>query len=206
MSSQPPDNPPGNPGQPPNPHNPTPFTQEIQHAQVTARIPEKVGRGVFSTAVIVLQGPHEFLLDFVLSMAQPNQIAARVVLPVSVMPALISAMRENLNNYQGRFGPPPPLPVPPPPPVPPRIEDIYDQLKLSDDLMSGAYANAAMISHTPAEFCIDFITTFFPRSAVSCRVYVSAARLPSVLDSLTRSYQQYQQRLAPPPPPWMPPV
>ena len=194
MSSQPPGNPGGSAGQP------GPYTQEIQHAQVTARVPEKVSRGVLSTAVLVLQGPHEFVLDFVLGMAQPHQIAARVVLPPTVMPALISALRENLGNYQVRFGPPPPLPEPPPPPVPPRIEEMYEQLKLPDDVMTGVYATAAMISHTPAEFCIDFITTFYPRSAVSCRVYVAAARMPALLDSLTRAYQQYQQKLAPPPP------
>ena len=67
--------------------------------------------------------------------------------------------------------------------------------------MSGVYANAAMISHTPAEFCVDFITTFYPRSPVSCRIYITAARLGGILDSLTRSYQQYQQKLAAPPPP-----
>ncbi|HXG08328.1 MAG TPA: DUF3467 domain-containing protein [Gemmataceae bacterium] len=207
MSAQRPDNP-GGPERPQGPGQPTPYTQEIQHAQVTARIPEKVSRGVFSTAVIVLQGPHEFVLDFVLGMAQPHQIAARVIVPPTVMPALIAALRENLHHYQAKFGPPPPLPVPPPPAAPPRIEEIYDQLKLPEDVMSGVYANAAMISHTPAEFCFDFITTFFPRSAVSCRVYVSAARLPGVLDSLTRSYQQYQQKLAsaPPPPPHQPPL
>jgi hypothetical protein len=191
-----------NPSPDPNrPHNPGPYTQEIQHQQVTARIPEKVGRGVFSTAVLVLQGPHEFVLDFVQGMAQPHQIAARIAIPPSVMPALITALRENLNNFQARFGPPAALPVAPPPPTPPRIEEIYEQLKLPDDQMSGVYANAAMISHTPAEFCIDFITTFYPRSAVSCRVYVSAPRLPGILDSLTRSFQQYQQKIAGTPPP-----
>lgn len=189
------------PEQPDNPGGQPPLSQEIQHLQVSARVPEKVNRGVFSTAVMVLQGQHEFVLDFVLGIVQPHQIAARVVVPPTVMPALVTAIRENLNNYQARFGPPPPLPVPPPPLVPPRIEDIYEQLKLSDDIMSGVYANAAMISHTPAEFCIDFITTFYPRSAVSCRIYVAAARLPGFLDSLSRSYQQYQQKLSPPHPP-----
>src|SRR5262245_61216104 len=194
MSSQEP----GHPGS--NPEPPGPYTQEIQHPQVTARVPEKVSRGVLSTAVLVLQGPHEFVLDFVLGMAQPHQIAARVVLSPTVMPALIGALRENLGNYQMRFGPPPPLPVPPPPPVRRSIEEIYEQLNLPDEVMTGVYANAAMISHTPAEFCIDFITSFYPRSAVSCRVYVAAARMPGLLDSLTRSYQQYQQKLTPPPP------
>jgi hypothetical protein len=84
-----------------------PFTQEVQHSQVSARVPEKVGRGVFSTGALVLQGPNEFLLDFVLNLAPPHQIVARVVLPPLVMPNLIAALRDNLANYQAKFGPPP---------------------------------------------------------------------------------------------------
>src|SRR5215467_10046256 len=94
----------------PNPNESGSYTQEVQHSQVSARVPEKVGRGVFSTGAMVFQGPHEFVIDFVLRMAQPHQIAARVVLPISIMPSVIGALRENLNNYQNKFGPPPQLP------------------------------------------------------------------------------------------------
>ena len=61
--------------------------------------------------------------------------------------------------------------------------------------MSGCYANAVMIAHTPSEFCFDFITNFYPRSAVSSRVYLSAPQVPRFLETLTRSFQQYQQKL-----------
>jgi hypothetical protein len=185
MSSEQP--PPGDPGG---------FTQEIQHSQVSARVPEKIGRGVFSTGAMVFQGPHEFVIDFVLRMAQPHQIAARVVLPLSIMPSVIAALRENLNNYQSKYGPPPALPVPPVPPQVPPIEEIYAQLKLPDELLSGVYANTVMIAHSPAEFYFDFITNFYPKSAVSCRVYLSAPQVPGLLNTLTRSFQQYQQKIA----------
>jgi hypothetical protein len=171
------------------------YSQEVQHSQVSARVPEKVGRGVFSTGAMVFQGPNEFVIDFVLRMANPHQIVARVVLPLPIMPSIIGALRENLNNYQAKLGPPPALPVPPNPPAPPPIEEIYSQLKLADDLLSGVYANAVMIAHSPAEFYFDFITNFYPRSAVSCRVYLAAPQVPSLLNTLTRSWQQYQQKL-----------
>src|SRR5438046_1928053 len=109
------------------PNDPSAFTQEIQYSQVTARVPEKVARGSFSTGALVIQGPHEFVIDFVLNMVQPHQIVSRVVLPPSIMPSFLAALRENLNNYTQRFGPPPTLPTPPPPPTPPSIEDIYKQ-------------------------------------------------------------------------------
>lgn len=173
------------------------YTQEIKHQQVTARVPEKVGRGVFSTGALVLQGPHEFVIDFVIRIAMPHQVAARIVLPFSLIPSLIQALRENLSNYQKRFGPPPALPAPPPNMPVPTIEEIYDQLKQPDEVMSGCYANAVMIAHTPSEFCFDFITNFYPRSAVSSRVYLSAPQVPRFLETLTRSFEQYRQKQTP---------
>ncbi|MCH7988235.1 MAG: hypothetical protein IID46_03690, partial [Planctomycetes bacterium] len=47
------------------------------------------------------------------------------------------------------------------------------------------------------------------RSAVSCRVYLAAPNAPRFLDSLTHSFEQYQQQLRakrqPDPPPESPP-
>jgi hypothetical protein len=196
MSSEQPSQPQKDPRPPVPPGEPLYYSQEIQHTQVSARVPEKTGRGVFSTGVMVLQGPNEFVLDFVLNLVPPHQLVARVVLPLSVMPSLIAALRDNLAHYQAKFGPPPALPIPPPPPAPPPIEEIYGQLKLPDDLLSGVYANVVMIGHSPAEFYFDFITSFYPRSAVSCRVFFSVPQIPGLLNTLTRSYQQYQQKLA----------
>jgi hypothetical protein len=190
--SVPPSQPPEGEGPPPTP--PGAFTQEVQHQAISARVPEKVARGVFSTGVLVLQGPHEFVLDFLLRMAQPQQIVARVVLPISVVPSILAALRENLGKYQAKFGPPPALPAPPPNVKPPPVQEIYEQLKLSEDQLSGVYANGVMISHTAAEFGFDFITNFYPRSAVSCRVFLSAPQVPSLLATLTSSFQQYQNR------------
>jgi hypothetical protein len=185
------------------PGDPSSFSQEIHHSQVSARVPEKVGRGVFSTGAMVFQGAHEFVIDFVLRMAPPHQIAARVVMSPPIVSSFIGALRENLAGYTSKFGPPPPLPVPSNPPPPPPIEEIYNQLKLPDEMLSGVYANAVMIAHSPAEFYLDFITNFYPRSAVSCRVYLSAPQVPGLLNTLTRSFQQYQQKIqfAPPPKP-----
>src|SRR5580692_7000504 len=75
-------------------------SQEFQIANIGARVPEKVARGVFSTGVLVLQGSSEFVLDFVLRMNQPHQVAARVVLPINLVPQLIEVLRTNLENYR----------------------------------------------------------------------------------------------------------
>ena len=190
------DKPQGNFGDPQPTGDPGAFTQEFQHSQVSARLPERVGRGVFSTGALVLQGANEFVIDFLLTMMKPQQVAARVVMPPPVMNALINALNENYGNFKSKFGTPPapPQPPPQPPPKPPSIDEIYDQLKLADEQLSGVYSNAVMISHTPAEFCFDFITNFYPRSAVSARIYLAAPQIPGLLNTLTRSFQQYQQK------------
>lgn len=189
---------------------PGPTSQEIRHAQVSARVPEKIGRGVFSTGAVVLQGAHEFIIDFLLRMTSPQQVAARVVLPPVVMGQFAAALRENLGHYQRNFGGPPQAPTPRgpvvTPPKPPPVEELYDQLKLPDDVLSGVYANAVMISHTPTEFAFDFITTFYPRSAVSCRIFLAAPNVPRFLESLAHSFEQYQRRRRPPESPPAPPT
>ncbi len=189
---------------------PKPYHQELQHSQVSARVPEDVGHGVFSTGAIVMHGVHEFVIDFLMSMTAPRRIAARVVLPPSVVPLLVGALQENLKKYQDHFGSVPKFPAPvnpqnpgTPAPAPP-ISEVYEQLKLPDEMLSGVYANTVMIVHTPAEFCFDFITSFYPRSAVSCRVYLAAPHVPQLLDSLNHSLDQYRRRTQqtrPPEPP-----
>jgi hypothetical protein len=69
----------------------------------------------------------------------------------------------------------------------PPIADAYDQLKATDDVLGGAYANTVTISHTGSEFHFDFINRCFPRSIVNARVYMAAPRAPALLESLKRS-------------------
>jgi hypothetical protein len=79
-------------------------------------------------------------------------------------------------------------------PAGPSFHDFYDQLKIPDELLGGAFANAVIIRHTPHEFCFEFIANFFPRSVVTNRIYMAAGRVPSFHDTLRSSLQKYQQR------------
>jgi len=90
----------------------------------------------------------------------------------------------------------------PPPATPPKRQnpqEIYDELKLRDEILSGTYANAVMIGHGPYEFSFDFITNFYPQSAVSCRVYLASGHIARLLDSLKQSWEQLRPRLGYPP-------
>ena len=213
----------------PNPEQPV---QQIQHSSATARIPDEIGRGVFATAVIVLHGTHEYTIDFVQSLARPNRVASRIILPPAVANQFVLALEQALEKYRASFGEIPhepksqqqdqgqssekdtaPSDISQPEdttstkpvtenttsnaPTPESnssnttqsapIADIYDNLKLPDDMLGGVYANMASISHTGSEFCFDFIAQFFPRSAVTARVYMAAPRVPELLNSLKRS-------------------
>ena len=182
----------------PSPSDPSeniPHSQEVRHSQVGALVPAHVARGVFTTGAVVLQGQHEFIVDFLLRMQQPQQVAARLVLPAPVVAQLIAALQDNIQKYEQRYGNIHMPAVPQNSDQPrPSAEEIYDTLKLAEDVQSGAYANAVMIGHSASEFSLDFITTFFPRSAVSARVFMAAPNARRLLDSLKHSFSQFQQR------------
>ena len=112
----------------------------------------------------------------------------------TVVGLFLRALKENLDKYRQNFGAPAQLPPPPPGIKPPPISEVYEQLKLPEEIMSGTYANAVMIVHSPAEFCFDFVTSFYPKSAVSARVYLAVPHVTQLFDSLSRSYEQYIQR------------
>ena len=170
-------------------------SDQVRMQHVTARVPEPVSRGAFSTGVIVMTGASEFILDFIQNFGGPPQVAARVVMPHGSLRQFADALRKNLELFSQRFGPPPSLPKPTPPKKPQTAQEVYDELKMPDQLLSGSYANGVMIGHTASEFKVDFLTNLFPHSAVSCRVYMSAPQVPKLLESLDSTFQQFQDRV-----------
>lgn len=174
-----------------------PVVQRYSHQPVSARVPERVARGAYSTGQIILDSPKEFIIDFLQGLTRPQQVTARVVLHPATMGEFATALRQNLDNYTRTFGPPPQLP--PPGQNRPTIQEIYENFKLADDQLSGVYANAVLIGHSVTEFFFDFITTFYPTSAVSARVYVPAPTVPRFLTSVETALQQYRTRYPQPP-------
>ncbi|SRR5690606_27543606 len=172
--------------------------QQARLQHVTARVPEVVRRGVFSTGMILITGPTEYVIDFVQNIGQPATVVARVVVPHAALGQFVEALRKNWEMYVQRFGTPS---EPPRPPANPQqrklsIQEIYDELKIPDELLSGSYANGLMIGHTASEFKLDFLTNTFPHSAVSCRVFLSAPQIPRMIESLHATHVQLQQRIA----------
>lgn len=171
-------------------------SQQPPQQHMSARVPESVGRGTFSTGVLVMTGNTEFVLDFVQNLGQPAQIATRVVMPHATMPQFIQALTTNLEMYTKRFGEPPELPPPNPNQKKPTLQEIYDDLKIADEVLPGAYANGVMIGHAASEFKFDFLANMVPTPAVSARVYLAAPHVPRLLQSLTKTYDDFQKRVA----------
>ncbi|MEM9826822.1 MAG: DUF3467 domain-containing protein [Planctomycetota bacterium] len=172
-------------------------TPPPQAPPLRARVPDHVSDGVFSTGCIVMTGPNEYIIDFLQTIGRPQRIAKRVIVPHVVMPQFIEALNTNLDLYRKRFGDPP-VPPQPQPGDPqarrPTPQEIYDDLKLPDEELSGTYSNGVMIGHGATEFGLDFLTSFFPQSAVSARVFLAAGQVPRLLDSLRNATRQLQQR------------
>lgn len=183
----------GQPGTP----NPVPENPAAENPAVRARVPDHVAGGCFSTGAIVMTGPSEFIVDFLQTVGRPHRVAVRVVIPHAVMPQFVDALQKNLELYKGRFGDPV-MPTPTPNPNAeqrrPSPQEIYDDLKLPDEVLSGTYANGVMIGHGATEFGLDFLTSFFPQSAVSARVFLAAGQVPRLLDSLRGATKQLEDR------------
>ena len=159
-----------------------------------ARVPDHVADGCFSTGAIVMTGPSEYVVDFLQTIGRPHRVARRVIVPHPVMPQFIDALNTNLDLYKSRFGEPPAPPQNQNQARRPSPQEIYDDLKLPDEVLSGVYANGVMIGHGASEFGLDFLTSFFPQSAVSARVFVSAGQVPRLLESLKSAVRQLEQR------------
>ena len=195
----------------PNPESPENQPKNPPRQHVSARVPEHVSKGVFSSGVLVMTGASEFVLDFIQNLGGPAQVAARVVMPHHTVAQFIQALQTNLDLYKKRFGDPPELPRPPQPEKKPTVQQIYDDLKVPDEVLVGAYANGVMIGHGASEFKLDFLANLVPQPAVSSRVYLAAPQVPRLLESLTKTYQEWQKRVKEqqqkqqPPPPEAPP-
>ena len=170
--------------------------QQPQH--FSARVPEKINRGVYCTGQVIHDSPKEFVVDFLQGLNRPFQVVARIVMTPQTFAEFIATFQENLANYEKQFGPPQ-SPQTPPPERRPTIEEIYENFKLPEELNNGTYANSVIIGHAPTEFLFDFVTAFYPTPAVGARVILAAGQAPKFLNTLKSSLQQYQQRHNPPP-------
>lgn len=70
-------------------------------------------------------------------------------------------------------------------------------LEISDEVAAGTYSNLAIISHTPAEFVIDFIQVLpgMPKARVRSRIILSPHHFKRLVLAMQDNLQKYESRL-----------
>jgi hypothetical protein len=182
-----------------------PKVEQFSHSPVAARVPERIGRGTFCTGQVILDGPKEFVIDFLQGLTRPYQVVQRVVVAPSTAAELAEALRQNVQMYGQKFGPPPAVPGPPNQRRP-TLAEVYENFRIPDDMLSGSYANSVMVGHSATEFFMDFVTGFYPTSAVSARIFMAAPQVPRFITALSASLEQHAKRFNPPPAGGTPPA
>ena len=68
------------------------------------------------------------------------------------------------------------------------------QVKVTDEVLKGVYANMAQIAHTPEEFVIDFMNLFPPSGIVTSRVIVSPQHIKRIVAALQENIKRYEEQ------------
>ncbi len=70
------------------------------------------------------------------------------------------------------------------------------QIKISDEMLKGAYANAMQVAHSREEFMLDFLnlSPHLGTGVVTARVIMSPGHLKRVIAALTDNLKKYEDR------------
>jgi hypothetical protein len=66
------------------------------------------------------------------------------------------------------------------------------QIKATDEILKGAYANAMQVMHTKEEFVMDFLSTFPPVANLVSRVIVSPGQMKLIIAALQDNLKKYE--------------
>lgn len=66
------------------------------------------------------------------------------------------------------------------------------QIKASDTVLKGEYANMLQVMHTKEEFVLDFLNVFPPSGTLHSRVIVSPSHMKRIVAALTDNLAKYE--------------
>lgn len=66
------------------------------------------------------------------------------------------------------------------------------QIKATDEVLKGVYANAMQVLHTKQEFILDFMNMFPPTGTLNARIIVSPAHLKQIIVVLADNLSKYE--------------
>jgi hypothetical protein len=68
------------------------------------------------------------------------------------------------------------------------------QVKISDEVLKGTYANMAQVGHTQEEFVIDFMNILPPTGILASRIIMSPSHFKRVLAAMQENLKQYESQ------------
>ncbi|MBI2356100.1 MAG: DUF3467 domain-containing protein [Candidatus Doudnabacteria bacterium] len=67
-------------------------------------------------------------------------------------------------------------------------------IKISDEILKGQYANMMMITHTKEEFVLDFMNVLPPQGMVVSRVITSPGHIKRIVAALSENLKKYEDQ------------
>ena len=68
------------------------------------------------------------------------------------------------------------------------------QVKVTDEVLKGVYANMAQVGHTPEEFILDFMNLFPPAGIITSRVIISPGHMKRIAAALADNIKRYEEQ------------
>ena len=65
---------------------------------------DELSRGRFSNTMIISHSPEEFMIDWLLSSPTGTHLVSRIIVSPGHIKRIISALNDNLNKYESKFG------------------------------------------------------------------------------------------------------
>jgi hypothetical protein len=67
-------------------------------------------------------------------------------------------------------------------------------VKITDEVLKGSYANMMTVSHTREEFVLDFLNLLPPQGIVNARVITSPGHLKRIIAALSENLKKYEDQ------------
>jgi hypothetical protein len=67
-------------------------------------------------------------------------------------------------------------------------------VKITDEVLKGCYANMMMVSHTKEEFVLDFLNLLPPQGIVNARIITSPGHLKRIISALGENLKKYEDQ------------
>ena len=71
------------------------------------------------------------------------------------------------------------------------------QVKVSDEVLKGTYANMVQISHGQEEFILDFMNIFPPQGIIASRVIVSPGHMKRLVAAMQENIKRFEDQFGP---------